>query len=335
MRAGWMRPSWSSFSSVMRAISRRTPSKPREHDRARRVVDDEVDAGEVLQRADVAALAADDAALHVVGRQLDDGHRRLRRVAGGEALHRDGEDRAHAPLGVALGLLLDLAQDFAASWRAWSSTSLTSCVLGLRGAQAGDALERALVLLAASSSARRSASSACASARRARPRAARAPPRAARARRRACAARWRAPRARARGRRAGCAPPPARCRCRRRVPAPGCRRRERRKTTAAAINPTATNAAAITISMVCPLPSGAGRGRPGPLSSSWSDGPGRAGHAGSRSIRAANGRGFRLRRVRACSGTRFAVARSIGVKTARLLPFHALRRDQSLRCAGS
>ena len=28
MRAGWMRPSWSSFSSVMRAISRRTPSKP-------------------------------------------------------------------------------------------------------------------------------------------------------------------------------------------------------------------------------------------------------------------------------------------------------------------
>ena len=28
MRAGWMRPSWSSFSSVSRAISRRTPSKP-------------------------------------------------------------------------------------------------------------------------------------------------------------------------------------------------------------------------------------------------------------------------------------------------------------------
>ena len=28
MRAGWMRPSWSSFSRVRRAISRRTPSKP-------------------------------------------------------------------------------------------------------------------------------------------------------------------------------------------------------------------------------------------------------------------------------------------------------------------
>src|SRR3954447_14235703 len=34
--------------------------------RVRRVVDDEVDAGEVLEGADVAALAADDAALHVV-----------------------------------------------------------------------------------------------------------------------------------------------------------------------------------------------------------------------------------------------------------------------------
>ena len=77
----------------------------------RRVVDDEVDAGEVLQRADVAALAADDAALHVVGGQLDDGHGRLGRVAGGETLHDDGEDVAHAPVGVALGLLLDLAHE--------------------------------------------------------------------------------------------------------------------------------------------------------------------------------------------------------------------------------
>ena len=75
----------------------------------RRVVDDEVDAGEVLEGADVAALAADDAALHVVGRQLDDRDRRLGRVAGGQPLHDDREDVAHAPVGVALGLLLDLA----------------------------------------------------------------------------------------------------------------------------------------------------------------------------------------------------------------------------------
>src|SRR3954465_9897299 len=64
-----------------------------EHDRVGRVVDDEVDPGEVLERADVAALAADDAALHVVGRQLDDRHCGLRGVARRQALHRDREDR--------------------------------------------------------------------------------------------------------------------------------------------------------------------------------------------------------------------------------------------------
>ena len=77
--------------------------------RVRRVVDDEVDAGEVLERADVAPLAADDAALHVVGGELDDRHGRLGGVAGGHPLHDDGEDVAHAAVGVALGLLLDLA----------------------------------------------------------------------------------------------------------------------------------------------------------------------------------------------------------------------------------
>jgi hypothetical protein len=34
--------------------------------RARGVVDDEVDAGEVLKRTDVAALAADDSSLHLI-----------------------------------------------------------------------------------------------------------------------------------------------------------------------------------------------------------------------------------------------------------------------------
>ena len=67
MRAGWMRPSWSSFSSVRPRDLAPHAVEARQDDRVRRVVDDEVDAGEVLQRADVAALAADDAALHVVG----------------------------------------------------------------------------------------------------------------------------------------------------------------------------------------------------------------------------------------------------------------------------
>src|SRR5690606_41551187 len=40
-----------------------------------RVIDDEVDAGRLLQRANVATFAADDAALHVVIRQRDNADR--------------------------------------------------------------------------------------------------------------------------------------------------------------------------------------------------------------------------------------------------------------------
>ena len=114
-----------------------------------RVVDDEVDAGEVLEGADVAALAADDAALHVVGGELDDGHRRLGRVAGGEALHarrrgccgRGGRRRAWSPprSGARAGR---------ESWRIWSSSSLSRSCLACEARQAGDALELAHVALA-------------------------------------------------------------------------------------------------------------------------------------------------------------------------------------------
>ena len=77
MRAGWMRPS---------AISR-CSAQPRDlaavgivggdQHGLRRVVHDEVDAGVQLERADVAALAADDAALHVVAGQVHHRHRGL------------------------------------------------------------------------------------------------------------------------------------------------------------------------------------------------------------------------------------------------------------------
>ena len=83
------------------------PVERREHDRVRRVVDDEVDAGEVLEGADVAALAADDAALHVVGRELDDGDRRLGRVARGDALQRVRDEVPRAPLRLGARLLLE------------------------------------------------------------------------------------------------------------------------------------------------------------------------------------------------------------------------------------
>src|SRR3954464_6346918 len=83
----------------------------REDHGARRVVDDEVDAREHLERADVAALAADDAALQVVGLEGGGRDRRLHGVATGEALHDGGEDAARAAVGLTASLLLDLAHE--------------------------------------------------------------------------------------------------------------------------------------------------------------------------------------------------------------------------------
>ncbi len=83
--------------------------EPGQDHRRRRVVDDEVDPRQRLERADVAALAADDPPLHLVGLELDDRHGGLGRVAAGHALHDRREDAARAAIGVAAGLLLHVA----------------------------------------------------------------------------------------------------------------------------------------------------------------------------------------------------------------------------------
>ena len=117
-----------------------------EDDRAGRVVDDQLDAGRGLERADVAPFAADDAALEVVARQVDDRDGGLDGVLGGAALDGVGDDllRPHRgglarlglePLdqvgGVAPGVALELPQQQLARFV---------------GAQAGDALQLALAL---------------------------------------------------------------------------------------------------------------------------------------------------------------------------------------------
>ena len=79
----------------------------RQDDRLGRVVDDQVDAGGLLEGADVAALAADDPALHLVRRQVDDRHGVLGGVVRGHALHRGQDDVA----GLVLGLLARGALD--------------------------------------------------------------------------------------------------------------------------------------------------------------------------------------------------------------------------------
>ena len=88
---GWMRPSairrWSAQARDLPAVG----VVGGDQDGLRRVVDDQVHPGVQLERPDVPALAPDDAALHVVRWQVDDGDRRLHRVVGGEALDGGGE----------------------------------------------------------------------------------------------------------------------------------------------------------------------------------------------------------------------------------------------------
>ena len=99
--------------------------------------------GQVLERPDVAALAADDPALHVVGRKLDDGDRRLGRVAGRDPLERVGDQRACAPPGLRprfLLLLADAPRELVADQ---ILGALEQVALRLRHGQAADPLELA------------------------------------------------------------------------------------------------------------------------------------------------------------------------------------------------
>src|SRR6185437_10015124 len=73
------------------------------------VVDDEVDACEVLERADVPPLSADDSALHVVGGKLNDGHRRLCGMARGNPLQSIRDEVACTAFRLRPGLVFEHA----------------------------------------------------------------------------------------------------------------------------------------------------------------------------------------------------------------------------------
>ena len=77
-------------------------------DRLRRVVDDEIRAGQRLQRADIASLAPDDTTLHLVVGQGHHADGDLRHVVGGAALDGGRHDLAGALIRLVLGTGLDL-----------------------------------------------------------------------------------------------------------------------------------------------------------------------------------------------------------------------------------
>ena len=79
--------------------------------RLRRVVDDQVDAGDRLVGADVAALAADDPALHLVAGQVHDADDGLAGLVAGHPLDRLGDDGAGPFVGLRARLGLDVADE--------------------------------------------------------------------------------------------------------------------------------------------------------------------------------------------------------------------------------
>ena len=117
----------------------------RQDDRARRVVDDEIDAGGLLERADVAALAADDAPLQIVARQIDDRHGRFDGVLGGAALNGFGDVLARLRAGLLARLGVEALDQIRRVAPRVGLDVLQQQVLGLFGRQAGQPLE--LVLL--------------------------------------------------------------------------------------------------------------------------------------------------------------------------------------------
>ena len=79
-----------------------------EHDGIGRVVDDEVDAREMFERADVAALPPDDAPFHVVRLELDERDGRLRGCARRDPLQGVGDEVPRPALCLGLSFLLHL-----------------------------------------------------------------------------------------------------------------------------------------------------------------------------------------------------------------------------------
>ena len=111
------------------------------------VVDDQVHAGQGLQRADVAALAADDAALHLVVGQGHHADRGLGHMVGSAALNGKGDDLPGLGVGLVLEAGLDLLDLHGRLVGHVSLQLIQQVGLGLLGGKAGDTLQGVHLLL--------------------------------------------------------------------------------------------------------------------------------------------------------------------------------------------
>ena len=113
----------------------------------RRVVDEQVYARKLLEAANIATFATDNAALQVVGRNVDGFHRGFGRVIGGDALNCEAQDFARLLVGFSLGTLLGLANNGGAFMRDLIAKVVEQFLLRLFGRHAGDMLEAHIYFL--------------------------------------------------------------------------------------------------------------------------------------------------------------------------------------------
>ncbi len=117
-------------------------------DRLGSVVDDEVDPGHRLEGTDVPTLAADDPALHVVGREFDDGDRRLGHHLGCEPLDGCGQDATGTPVGFLARPDLGIAHQHHGVALGVGLHLLEKLTLGRDDIEIGDPFKRGTGLLA-------------------------------------------------------------------------------------------------------------------------------------------------------------------------------------------
>ena len=113
----------------------------RDEHHLRRFVDEQRDARRGLEGFDVATLAADDAALHLLARELDDGRGEIVVGLARDALHRGDEDAARVVLQLLLGFLERGAAQGAQLVLAFKQHLVAERGADLVGVELGDALE--------------------------------------------------------------------------------------------------------------------------------------------------------------------------------------------------
>ena len=111
-----------------------------------RVVDDEVHAGHLLEGTNVATLAADDATLEVIGRNVHRGERDFADMVGGATLDSGGKNATRGALALDARTLLALADDGGALARHIVTHAIEQLLVSLVGGEAADALELGGVL---------------------------------------------------------------------------------------------------------------------------------------------------------------------------------------------